>query len=175
MKRLVILVLALAWVAGSTSEAPAQKKAKEKEAEMHAKTLKEAKDAKKRQAAADGLYAIAEVKASYVRPHTTVLVDAYKGDSDAGVRVTCANTLMVCEPDPKTVVPVALDIIKNLKEPNTVLAATARLLAAFPKDSQDGIPALQELKKREEAKEDPKLRDQQLLQAVNAALQRLAK
>jgi hypothetical protein len=175
MNRLVIFILALAFVALTGSDAPAQKKAKEKEAEMHAKALKSEKDAKKRQSAAQGLYDIAEIKASYVRPHTAALVEAYKSDSDAGVRVTCANALIICEPDPKDVVKTALEIIKNQKEPNSVLAATARILAAFPKESQDGIPALQDLKKREEAKEDPKTRDQQLLQAVNGALQRLSK
>ena len=52
-------------------------------------------------------------------------------------------------------------------------SVAARLAAAHK--AKDAVPALQALKQREEAKDDPKLRDQRLLQAVNQALQALAR
>src|SRR4051794_11370111 len=113
MQRLAIFLLALAFLGLSSADVAAQKKAKEKEAEMHAKTLKSDKDAKKRLAAAQELYNIAEVKVSYVRPHTAVLVEAFKSDSDPMVRVAAGNVLLICEPEAKDVVPTATEIVKN--------------------------------------------------------------
>ncbi|MBL8797828.1 MAG: hypothetical protein JNM56_28280, partial [Planctomycetia bacterium] len=89
------------------------------------------------------------------------------------VRAAAGTTLLAFAADPKEVVPVVTEIVKNDKEPGTVLAVAARLAAAH--QAKDLIPDLQALKKREEAKDDPKLRDQRLLQAVNQALQILAK
>lgn len=179
MKRVVIFAVTLAFLSLSGTDSAAQdkkKKPKELEAEKLAKTLKSDKDGKARLAAAQELYKIAELKAAYVRPQTEILVDAFKGDSDAKVREAAGNVLLACEPDAKEVVPAAKKIAENLKEPNPVLTVAARLLGAYnTAEAKDAIPALQELKKREEAKEDQKLRDQNLLQAVNQALQSLSK
>jgi len=175
MKRLVIFVVALAVSALGSGPAVAQKKPLEKEAEMHAKALDTDKDAKKRLAAANELYRIAEKKVSYVRPHSDVLIKAFKGDSDAMVRLAAGNVLLVCEPEGKDVIPVATKIVENEKEGNAILGVAARILGNYGKAAQDAIPGLQAIRAREMAKEDPKTRDQQLLQAVNQALQSLAK
>ena len=175
MKRLVIFVAGFALLGLGTGDVAAQKKAKEKEAEAHAKTLKTDKDAKKRLTAAQEMYNIGELKAAYVRPHTAVLVEAFKGDSDPMVRMAAGNVLLVCEPAGKDVIPTVIEIVKNDKENNGVLAVAARVLAGYGKEAKDAIPALQAIKQREEAKEDPKTRDQNLLQAVNGALQSLGK
>jgi hypothetical protein len=175
MKRLVIFLVGLVFLGISAGDAAAQKKAKEKEAEMHAKTLKSDKDAKKRLAAATALYEIAEVKVSYVQPHTAILVTALKADADAMVRVAAGRVLQICEPEGKDVIPTLSELIKNDKENGAVLAIAVSILGNYGKDAKDAIPAIQDIKKREEAKEDPKTRDQNLLQAVNQALQNLSK
>lgn len=173
MKRLVIFALAFAFLALNSTSVPAQKKAKD--AEMYAKTLKSDTDAKKRVEAAKKLYEIGEIKASHVKPHVAIIVEAFKGDADPFVRAAAGSVLLVCEPDGKDVIPTVIEIVKNEKENGAVLAVAARVLNTFGKDARDAVPALQEIKKREEAKEDPKTRDQNLLQAVNQAIGNLAK
>jgi hypothetical protein len=174
MKRLPIFALALAFLVLGNADVAAQKKVKEKEAEAHTKVLKNDKDAKKRLSAAQELYKIAEVKAAYVRPSTPVLIVAFKSDADVMVRVAAGNVLRVCEPEGKDVIPTVIEVIKNDKEGNGILTVGCLILAAFGKDAKEAIPIIQDIKKREEAK-DQKVRDGNLLQACNTALQSLGR
>jgi hypothetical protein len=138
---------------------------------MYAKVLKSDKSAERRLEAARELATIAKLKVSYVQPHTAVLVDAFKSDKDTMVRAAAGSALLNYEADAKEVVPAVLEVVKNDKEPGAVLAVAARLAAAY--QAKDAVPALEALKKREEAADDPKMRDQRLLQAVIQALRAL--
>ena len=171
MKTAVVVVSVLAASLLTGRIAPAQKLARD--AEMCAKVLKTDKDPERRLSAARELADIAKVKAAYVQAHTGILLEALRSDRDTGVRVGAGTTLLAFAAAPKEVAPLALELLKNDKEPGAVLAVSARLAAAY--QAKDAIPHLQALKTREEAKDDPKLRDQRLLQAVNLALQMLMK
>lgn len=171
MKRLLILFFAFATLLGTRSDAAAQKLAKE--ADLFAKTLKTDKDAAKRLDAARELAGIAKLKVSYVKPHTAVLLETFQADSDTMVRVAAGSVLLAFEAERDEVVPVVLALVKDDKQPGPVLAVGARLAAAY--QAKDAVPSLDALKKREEAKDDPKVRDQRLLQAINQALRTLSK
>ena len=171
MKRLVIFVVSIAALSASRSEVTAQKLAKE--ADLFAKTLKTDKDVNKRLEAARELAGIAKLKVSYVKPHTAVLLEAFQADSDSMVRGAAGSVLLAFEAERDEVVPVILTIVKDDKQPGGVLAVAARLAAMY--QAKDAVPALEMLKKREEAKDDPKIRDQRLLQAITQALRSLSK
>jgi hypothetical protein len=171
MKRLVSSVSVLALLALGWDQAVAQKLARE--ADLFAKTLKSDKDAAKRLDATRELAGIAKLKVSYVKPHTAVLLEAFQADSDTMVRVAAGSVLLAFEAERDEVAPVVLTIVKDDKQPGGVLAVAARLAAAY--GVKDAVPALEMLKKREEAKDDPKIRDQRLLQAIQQALRTLSK
>jgi hypothetical protein len=171
MRRLILLIAFLAGFFLSEPRAFAQQLAKD--AERYAQTLKNDKDPDRRAQAARNLADLAAVKVALVRPHTATLLEALTRDRDTQVRAAAGAALLAYDPDSKEVVPVVLAILKNDQEPGAVLAVSARLAAAHK--AKDAVPALQALKQREEAKDDPKLRDQRLVQALNQALQVLSK
>jgi hypothetical protein len=157
-------------VLGSSTDLGAQSKKKKEEVDKLVATLKNDKDAKKRQEAAQGLQRIAEVRAKDAQPAAAALAEAFAKDADGNVRVAAGNALRATEPDAKLVVPIVLEILKNDKEGGGVLAIAALLAADMGKEAKEAAPLLQEIKKREEAK-DQKARDGNLLNAVNTALQ----
>jgi hypothetical protein len=171
MQRTLMLACAVIGLALTGSTLLAQTTAKD--AARFAEMLKSDKDAEKRIFAARELASIAKIKVAYLQPHTALLVKTLQQDSDPLVRAAAGTTLLAFAAEPKEVLPAIAEIVKNDKEPGPVLAVAARLAAAY--QAKDLIPDLQMLKKREEAKEDPKLRDQRLLQAVNQAIAILSK
>jgi len=170
MKSHLILAMGVALLLFG-ADAAAQKVAKD--AELFAKVLRTDKDPERRLQATRELAGIARLKVSYVQPHTGLLLDTLRQDSDTAVRVGAGNVLLAFEADAQAVVPTVLALLKNNKEPGAVLAVCARLAGAY--QARDAIATLQALRDREAAKDDPKLRDQRLLQAVNQALQALMK
>ncbi|MBY0526005.1 MAG: hypothetical protein K2R98_21605 [Gemmataceae bacterium] len=171
MNRWLILVLALGFLGLSSGEAAAQKKKKEVDAAIAALADK---DPKKRAEAAQQLQRIGEVRASDARPATEALVKALKSDADGNVRVAAGNALRVVEADPKLVLPTVFEVLKDLNQPNGVLAVTALLAAEFGGMAKEAVESLKAIQARENAK-DEKQRDGNLLQAVNTALQYVTK
>jgi HEAT repeat protein len=168
MKRLVVLVLALGFLGLCASEAGAQKR--KAEVEKLVKVMKADKDAKNRAEAAQALYRIGEVRAADIRPHTEAFVEVFQKDADGNVRVAAGNCLLVAEPDAKLVIEPVSAVLKDDKAGNGVFTTAALVLAQFgPKSKEAALQRLIELQKRESAK-DEKTRDNNLLQAVNTAI-----
>lgn len=138
------------------------------------KALKTSKDPKVRAQAANDLAYLAQVRVTFVKPAVPTLIESLKTDSDAGVRKAVIDTLALVNADPKEVIPLFLDILKNDKEPNQVLQATASTLQVFGAAGKEALPHLQAIQKRENAK-DEKQRDRNLLQSVNECIQILSK
>jgi hypothetical protein len=156
------LAFALLRTGGASAQTPVT------DAGKYATMLKSDKDADHRLRAAEQLGAIAAVKASYVTPHTTVLIEAFKADKDPAVRAAAGRALLAFEADPKAVTPAVVDVVTNEKEPGAVLTVGVRLAVSYK--VKEVVAALEAIKDREEGKDDPKLRDQRLLQAVKQAL-----
>lgn len=175
MRQLLLMLLAAGiLVTAGTADLGAQTKKKKEQVDKLIATLKTDKDAKKRLEAAQELQRIGEVRAKDAQPAADVLVEAFLKDGDGNVRVAAGTALRVIEPDAKQVLPAVLQVLKNDKEGNGVLAVAALLAATLGKEAKEAAPLIAEIKKREEAK-DEKSRDGNLLNAVNTALQYLGK
>jgi len=162
MKKLVVECLGCLLLSGTNLGAAPKKE----DVPDLIKALKTSKDAKVRAQAADDLGYIAQIRVAFAKPAIPALVEALKSDPDAGVRKAAADTLSLVNPDPKDVMALFLDILKNDKEPNIVLQAVAACLQIYPGETiKDALPHLLEIQKRESAK-DEKVRDQNLLQTV---------
>jgi hypothetical protein len=169
----MILAAGILVTAGA-ADSSAQSKKKKEQVDKLISILKTDKDAKKRLEAAQELQRIGEVRAKDAQPAAEALVEAFRKDGDGNVRVAAGTALRTLEPDPKLVLPAVLDVLKNDKEGNGVLASAALLAATLGKEAKEAAPLMAEIKKREEGK-DEKTRDGNLLNALNIGLQSVGK
>ena len=107
---------------------------------------------------------------AYVKSAIPAPIQAMKSDPDAGILdKAVADTLTLVNVEPKEVMPIFLDVLKDPNQPNLVLQAVAATMQGFGAAGKDALPQFQEIQKRETAK-DEKQRDQKLLQTVNECI-----
>jgi HEAT repeat protein len=141
----------------------------EKRVEAAIKALKTQAEAQKRAEAAMELADLGSIKTSLTRPAVPALVEAFRADSDPGVRVAAAGALAVIEPDPKEVLPVSMAVLKNGEEDKAIRTAAVGILAGLGKGARPALPLLKEIQKAENDKPENE-RIQELLNAVNEAI-----
>lgn len=86
-----------------------------------------------------------------------------------GLRKAILDSLNKIDPNPKTLVPVLVDVLKKDKDPTVLLAAVTALGNLGP-PAKAAVPALQEVQKTAKALKD---KDMGLLKETEAALQKI--
>ncbi len=123
---------------------------KEAEAKKYHEMLKTAKDVKGKVLALDELGKLGLLSRDLTEKALPDITKALK-DKDAGVRVSAAEALGKCDPDPADAVPALLDLLKNDKEERVKLAAMNGL-AFMGEKAKDAASDLKDVQKANDKK-----------------------
>ena len=93
------------------------------------------------------------------------MVDAWIKDRDSDVRKAVQEWVRVAKPEPKAIVGPLVQILTNPQEEKLNRMAAATMLGGLRGDAKDALPALNELKGKEQ--------DPDVLGAVGFALRRI--
>jgi HEAT repeat protein len=149
MKRLTVLALGCFFLAVPSADA---QKAKKEDLAKFVKQLN-AKDAKERIAACEGIAEIGELKKAFAKDAYEPLANVVRKDSDAGVRAAAASALGRIDADPVKAVPALIEGLKD-KERNVQVASAGALgaLGSGAKDAIEPLTALNKEARDEQAK-----------------------
>lgn len=139
MKRLVVLGLAGLFL--SVGQADAQ--SKKAEVEKFIKELN-AKDAKQRLGAVEGIGKIGQLKAIYAISAVTPLCGVVEKDGDAKVRAAAAMALGQIDADPTKAVPVLIKVLESDKDRAVQLNAIGAL-GYLGAGSKEALPLLKKI------------------------------
>lgn len=149
MKRLTVLVLGCFFLVAPAADA---QKAKKEELGKFIKQLN-AKDAKERIAACEGIAEIGELKKIFAKDAYEPLASVVRKDGDAGVRAAAASALGRIDADPDKAVPALIEGLKD-KDRNVQLAAAGALgaLGTGAKAASEQLTILNKEAREEQAK-----------------------
>jgi HEAT repeat protein len=136
-------------------------------------TLKDDKDAKQRATAAAELAKIAQLNVEQAKPAIPVLVGALS-DDNVDVRRSAIAALGAAKPDPPTILPGLIAIVKNIREDKAVKLTAIGMLTALGPNAQESLPFLEFLHGRE-GKKDEKDRDKELYDKLTQAIAAIKK
>jgi HEAT repeat protein len=122
-------------------------------------------DAETRIKAIETVAKLAKSYPAYAGPAYAAIVDAWIKDRDADVRKAVQDWVRTAKPEPRTIVTPLLQILNNPQEEKFNRVAAATMLAGLRGDAKEALPALNELKGKEQ--------DQDVLSAVGFALRRI--
>jgi HEAT repeat protein len=122
-------------------------------------------DAQVRVKAIDEVAKLAKSHPAYAGQAYNAIVDAWIKDRDADVRKAVQDWIRAMKPDPKAIVTPLVQILSNPGEEKLNRVAAATMLSGMRGDAKDALPALNELKGKEQ--------DQDVLTAVGFALRRI--
>lgn len=153
------LVLALVLVGQLDAEVP-----KASDVPKLIKDLKD-KSPKVRISAAQDLGHLGAVKASDARPAVSPMLEAFRKENDAKVRGAMAEALGKMDPDPKEIIPILGEALKNEKESVNVRMAIAKAFGQMGPAAKEALPILKDAR----AKTDNK----GLTKAIQGAMQNI--